>query len=607
MAGATIANAYVQILPSMEGVKGNLEKEFGIEGDRAGSGFGQRLMKAAKKFIAAGAIGKLIKDSISAGGELEQSIGGIETLFGAGGRSLEEYAAKVGKSTDEVRGEYAELMQAQTEVMNNASQAYKTVGMSSNDYMQNVTSFAASLKQSLGGDTVAAAKVADMAMRDMSDNANKMGTDMESITNAYQGFAKQNYTMLDNLKLGYGGTKEEMERLLRDAEKIHEETTGEVTHYDINNLADVYNAIHDIQDNLDITGTTAREAANTMQGSLNMLKASWQDLLGNVALGNDITPNVEALFESAITVAKNFIPALWNIIKGIPTGIINALNTEAPKLWTWVSENIDTIMARVKEQVPVFLAGLGDFLADLAIFIVQSAPQIIGAVLALIGAVATGIQDALAGMIQPFVDSVKLQLHAGWDQMKVDALAKWGELKASAAAVWESIKTSITTKAQNTVTAVADKFAAVKSAIIKPFELARDKIRGIIDAIKGFFKFSVSTPHIPVPHFSISPSGWKVGDLLKGKIPKLSVKWMAQGGILDAPTLIGAGEAGPEAVLPLDRLWTELDRRYNQGGLSQEQAGVLLRILDRIVLLLEEGKTISLNRREFARLVSEVQ
>ena len=206
----------------------------------------------------------IVKQSVSAYADYEQQVGGIETLFGAGGKSLEEYAASVGKSTAEATGEYSGLMDAQNAVMKNANEAWKNQGLSANEYMKQVTSFAAALKQSTA-DSTEAADVANMALTDMSDNANKFGTDIGSIQNAYQGFAKQNYTMLDNLKLGYGGTKEEMQRLLADAEAL----TG--IHYDITQLDDVYNAIHVIQTELGVTGTTADEAMTTISGSASAL------------------------------------------------------------------------------------------------------------------------------------------------------------------------------------------------------------------------------------------------------------------------------------------------------------------------------------------------
>ena len=560
--GTTLGSAYVQIIPKAEGITGSISSLLGDDagqaGENAGESMGSRLLGAAKKMLVAGAAGKLIKDSISAGGELEQSIGGIETLFGAGGRSLEEYAQKVGKSTSEVKDEYNNLMEAQNLALNNANQAYKTAGMSANEYMQNVTSFSASLKQSLGGDTMQAAKIADMAMIDMSDNANKMGTSMESITNAYQGFAKQNYTMLDNLKLGYGGTKTEMERLLKDAEAIHERTTGEVTHYDINNLADVYNAIHDVQGELDITGTTAKEAASTMQGSMNMLKASWMNLLGNLALGNDLTQNFQELFNSMLTVAKNFIPALWNVVKGIPTAIINAINEGAPKLFAYIDSNSDAIKEKAAEIVPKILKGALSLLKSLGTLILQSAPLILGAIGELIGLAAVG----------------------AWNWAKAKLSQLWSKIKTSASSGFESIKSSIMAKLSAIVSTVAAKANNIKEKFLAPVNAMRDKIKAIIDKIKGFFHFKVSTPHIPTPHFSVSPSGWKLGDLLKGSVPSLGIRWYAEGGIMTKPTLFGGGEAGPEGIIPLDPLWTRLDAMASNSAIDYDQlAGAMVRAL----------------------------
>jgi len=289
-----------QIIPAAQGIQGMIQKAMGTEVVSAGQESGQSFMAGFKgtvlKAVAALGIGAAIKAGISSalneGASLQQSLGGIETLF-------KENKAQVVKYADE---------------------AYKTVGLSANAYMENVTGFSASLLQSLGGDTAKAAEVANMAMIDMADNSNKMGTSMESIQTAYQGFAKQNYTMLDNLKLGYGGTKEEMQRLLNDAQKL----TG--TKYDINNLNDVYQAIHAIQENLDITGTTAKEASTTFTGSFNAMKAAASNVLGDLALGEDVEPALTALAQTAQTFFfDNFLPMLGNIVKGIPDIVVFGL------------------------------------------------------------------------------------------------------------------------------------------------------------------------------------------------------------------------------------------------------------------------------------------
>lgn len=291
-----LGKAYVQIIPSARGMKGMLSKELGADipqvGKEVGESLAGKLIGVTKKLIAAAGIGKLIHSSLMEGADLQQSLGGIETLFKGSADVVKKYA----------------------------NEAYKTTGLSANAYMENVTGFSASLLQSLGGDTRKAADVANMAMVDMADNSNKMGTSMDRIQDAYQGFAKQNYTMLDNLKLGYGGTKTEMQRLLADAQKL----TG--VKYDINNLSDVYQAIHAIQENLDITGTTAKEAATTFSGSFASMKAAAQNVLGKLALGEDIMPSLHQLFETVKTfLVGNLIPMVWNVLKGIPQVLAAAL------------------------------------------------------------------------------------------------------------------------------------------------------------------------------------------------------------------------------------------------------------------------------------------
>ena len=294
-----LGKAYVQIMPSAKGISGMISKELDGEVKSAGQSAGNSLVSSIKSAVVAAGIGKLFASSLMEGGKLQQSLGGVETLFKNNANMVKQYA----------------------------NEAYKTTGLSANAYMENVTGFSASLLQSLGGDTAKAAKVANMAMVDMADNSNKMGTSMELIQNAYQGFAKQNYTMLDNLKLGYGGTKQEMQRLLADAQKL----TG--VKYDINNLSDVYEAIHVIQKELDITGTTAKEASTTLQGSFASMKAAFTNLLGKLSLGQDIKPSLQALATTTTTfLVGNFLPMVGNILKGLSTLVIGAFSGLAEQL-----------------------------------------------------------------------------------------------------------------------------------------------------------------------------------------------------------------------------------------------------------------------------------
>ena len=361
-----LAKAYVQIIPSAAGIQGRIQKEIEPEADSAGSSFGGKMVGMIKKVIATAAIGKALSASISEGAALEQSLGGIETLFK--------------DSADKVKA--------------NAAKAYQTAGMSANDYMELTTSFSASLLSSLAGDTSKAADVADMAMVDMSDNANKMGTNMEDIKNAYQGFAKQNYTMLDNLKLGYGGTKSEMERLLADAQKI----SG--VEYNIDNLSDVYSAIHVIQGQLDITGTTAKEAATTISGSFNQMKAAAKNVMGEIALGMDVGPALNELANTIITFAAgNLLPAVWNVISALPSAIVTFVTALGPQLFAAVSglipqiasgittgiptlyqsamQLMDQFNIGIQEQLPTLLQKGVDFISNIVNGILQNLPQVI--------------------------------------------------------------------------------------------------------------------------------------------------------------------------------------------------------------------------------------
>ena len=302
--------------------------------------------------VASTAVIGLGKQAVDAYGNYEQLVGGVETLF------------KENAST----------------VIKNASNAYKTAGMSANAYMETVTSFSASLLQSVGGDTVKASEMADMAITDMADNANKMGTSMEMIQNAYQGFAKQNYTMLDNLKLGYGGTKSEMERLLADAQAI----SG--IQYDISSYADVVDAIHVIQTEMGITGTTAKEASSTIQGSIASMGSAWQNLLTGFA---DPTQNLDQLLnnfvDSVITVGDNLIPRVSMILESI-TKLISSL---APKL-----------VAEVPNIVSQLLPSIIQGAVSIIDAIVQALPQLIDTIVGMLPQFIAGIQQIFTGIIE---------------------------------------------------------------------------------------------------------------------------------------------------------------------------------------------------------------
>lgn len=331
------------------------------------------------KAVASG-IKSLISGAIEGYGEYEQLVGGVETLFG--------------NSADTV--------------IKNAENAYKTAGLSANAYMETVTSFSASLLQSMGNDTEAAAKKADQALTDMSDNANKMGTDMQSIQNAYQGFAKQNYTMLDNLKLGYGGTKEEMQRLIDDANALNA-AQGNYTNYTIESYADIVDAIHTVQTEMGITGTTALEASTTVEGSINSMKAAYQNFVTGLGDQNaDIGALTEELIQSAGNVAKNVLPVIESVVKNIA----ETVREQGPDM-------ITRFVAYATEKLPEVLKLGIQLIVSLVKGLEQNLPELLRGTLALVDAIISAFLDSLPDIIEVGKDIVR----GLWEGIK--AMASW--------------------------------------------------------------------------------------------------------------------------------------------------------------------------------------
>ena len=357
------------------------------------SGLGEKLKsglatagKVAVAGVAAGAtaIGALGTKAVAAYADYEQLVGGVETLF----------------------------KDSQDQVMDYANNAYKTAGLSANEYMETVTSFSASLLQSLGGDTSAAADKANLAITDMSDNANKMGTDMTSIQNAYQGFAKSNYTMLDNLKLGYGGTQAEMERLLADAEKI----SG--IKYDISSYADIVDAIHVVQTEMGITGTTAKEAASTIQGSFGMMKSAWQNLVTGMAdPEQDLGVLVGNFTDSVVIAGNNLIPRIQELLPRIveaTTSLIGTVSEQLPAILGTVLpslvEGATNLVTGLMAALPSVLSVLADVaptvINTLVPAFIELLPQITQTGIDVIVSLAQGIADALPQLIPAATDAI---------------------------------------------------------------------------------------------------------------------------------------------------------------------------------------------------------
>lgn len=454
--GIELGKAYVQIVPSAQGIKSALTEMFDEEteglGEQTGQSIGQELIGALKKVIVAAGIGKIISESINLGGALQQSLGGVETLFKDSADTVKAYAA----------------------------QAYKTVGLSTNDYMEQTTSFAASLLSSVSQDTQAAADLANMAMVDMADNSNKMGTSMQDIQNAYQGFAKQNYTMLDNLKLGYGGTQAEMQRLLKDAEKI----SG--VHYDLGNLADMYSAIHIIQQEMDITGTTVKEAATTLTGSFAAMKAAAENVMGNWSTGADLTEPLQALADTAQTfLVDNLLPMIGNVLAGIPEIVYSLV----PELLQTGTELLSSLAQGFTEGIPEFfstalpqLLAFTDQLRDNAASFVDAGLNLITQ---LLNGLIAGLPDLIAyvpdiiinicGIINDNMPKILgegvaiiVQLVVGIVKAVPDLLANWKKILQAVLSVISAINWLNIGK--NILTGVANGVKSMGSSLLNAFK-----------------------------------------------------------------------------------------------------------------------------------------
>lgn len=383
--GNTIATAYVHVVPSADGIKGSLTNIIDPESNAAGALAGNNIAGQIKRILISAGIGKaltdIVKGALEAGGALQQSFGGIETLYGDAAKEAQAFAYQAAAA-----------------------------GISANTYAEQAVSFGAALKQAFGGDTYAAMEAANTAILDMADNSAKFGTDIGAIQTAYQGFAKQNYTMLDNLKLGYGGTKTEMERLLKDAEAL----SG--VHYDLSNLGDVYAAIHVIQDELDVAGVAAEEATKTLTGSAAAVKAAWQNVLANLALGESVTQPLQMLMTSTKNFfINNLLPMIGNVLMGLPTALGNVIMTSGLQMIqslgtgfvAGVPAFLTTALPAILSAVTELRANFGavvdagiDFILNLAKGIVAGLPQLIEYVPQIITNVAGIINDNMPKILK---------------------------------------------------------------------------------------------------------------------------------------------------------------------------------------------------------------
>lgn len=350
-----VATAYVQIIPSAQGIGGGIAQALGGDAaaSSAGQSFGGKLVGAIKGVIAAAGIGTALSKAITEGAALEQSIGGVETLFG----------------------------DAASQVIAAADNAFATAGLSANAYMETVTGFSARLLQGLGGDTQAAAALADTAVTDMADNANKMGTSMETITQTYQSLARGNYEMLDNLKLGYGGTQTEMARLINDSGVLGDTMVATAENVNSIGFDKMIEAIHVVQTEMGITGTTAMEAETTITGSLNALQASFSNVLANLTLGRDLGPSLNALATTLTTfLTGNLLPAVWNILSALPGALVTFVSTLGPQLVSGLQTMVPQILTSGTQLIQSlgdgFVQGIPEFLANALPMVLQFTEQL---------------------------------------------------------------------------------------------------------------------------------------------------------------------------------------------------------------------------------------
>ena len=349
--------------------------------------------------LKANVLGDMITSGIKAIGSAIKEVG--SAMLNVGKQSLESYA-----DYEQLVGGVETLFKDSAGIVENyANNAYKTAGLSANQYMETATSFSASLLQSLNGDTAKSAEIANMAIIDMSDNANKMGTDMTLIQNAYQGFAKQNYTMLDNLKLGYGGTKEEMQRLLADAQKI----TG--VKYDISNLNDVFNAIHVIQEELGVAGTTSLEASTTIQGSVASMKSAWQNMLTGIATdsGETIGDLVNNLTDSVITASQNILPRVQEIVDGIVIAlpqIVQKINENLPLLLQTGTQILQSLINGITTTLPNLMPMVTELITTLLNFVLKNLPTIIDLGVQLLLSLIQGFSKSLPELIPVTINAI---------------------------------------------------------------------------------------------------------------------------------------------------------------------------------------------------------
>ena len=511
---ADLGKAYVQIVPSAEGISGSISKilnnESGDAGKSAGSSLGSNLVSTLKGVIVAAGIGKIVTEALNAGGALQQSFGGVETIYGEAADAVKNYASEAAKA-----------------------------GISANTYAEQAVSFGASLKQAFGDDVTSAAEAANQAILDMADNSAKMGTDITSVQNAYQGFAKQNYTMLDNLKLGYGGTKTEMQRLLKDAQEL----SG--VEYNIDNLGDVYEAIHVIQKELGISGVAAEEAESTFTGSFSAMKAAAENLMANLTLGEDISAPLEALKTTIYNfLFQNLIPMLKNLITSLPTllggenglvaivvqlcqqlanGIVTALpgilekghelmqsliqgcNEKLPDILNTIITILTDVLNQIALNLPQFLMEGIQLILSIIMGLMQALPQIIASIAEILGNLISTIIEHLPEFLQQGIEMIG-QLISGIWEMRADILSAIGDVIKD---LWDAfINTDWIELGKNILEGIG---TGIKNAVGGLIDTAKNACSNLVGGVKDFFGIASPSKLMAKEVGKFLPEGIAVG------------------------------------------------------------------------------------------------
>ena len=501
MPGTTLGTAYVQIMPSAQGIKGSITNVLGGEAESAGTAVGGKIGAFAKKAIIAAGIGTVVaktaKAALAQGAELEQNIGGAYAVFG-----------------DKLYGTLEKQAQS----------AYKNMGLSASDYYSTANKMG-SLFQGSGLSQQKSLDLTTKAMQRAADVASVMGIDTSMAMESIAGAAKGNFTMMDNLGVAMNATTLEAYALEKGL------------NFKWNTASNAEKAELAMQMFMDRTsqyaGNFARESDETFSGSLGAMKAAYQDFLGSLALGENVGQSMTNLLNTASTFFfGNLLPMLGTFFKSLPPAIVGFIRTGFPLI---VSNLVSLLNNMATKLLSVANNMSGSVISE---WLTANIPKIMQSGAKLIGQLATAFIKNLPKIVSA-IARIGLAIVTGLGS------AIWGKVTAAA--------------------------NGIKNRFLAPINSLKEKVKGIIGKIKGFFSFSVSTPHIPLPHFAINPAGWKLGDLLKGVKPSLSISWYAKGGIVPSTTVlggIGLGEAGAEAILPLDPFWKKMDEIANntQGG-----------------------------------------